>query len=214
MKTKAVIFLNGVFPHTKVISANINTADYLIAADGAANLLKDIQITPDVIIGDLDSIEKNVLKYFLAKDVPVIKYTEQETTDFEKSLNFVLQTAIKDVIIFGFTSLRPDHSLNNFSVLKRYYKKLNIKFIDDTFIIEFIKKKVSFKYRKNRLISLLPFPGARGITTKGLRYSLNDESLSLGVREGTLNVATSENVTVSFKTGDLILFRKHFIGLR
>jgi len=214
MKTKAVIFLNGVFPHGKVIKANINKNDYLVAADGAANYLKKIKITPDIILGDLDSINKAVLKYFLKKSIPVIKYTEQDTTDFEKSLNFIIQAGLKDVIIFGFTSLRPDHSLNNFSVMKRYYKKLNISFIDDDFIIEFIKQNIKFNYRKNQLISLLPFPSARGITTKGLRYALKDESLSLGVREGTLNVTTSDKVTVSFRTGDLILFRKHFIGLR
>lgn len=214
MKTKAVIFLNGVFPHKKVITKGINKNDYLVAADGAANYLKKIGVIPDIILGDLDSIKEGVLNYYLKKNIPVIKYTEQETTDFEKSLNFVIKTGLKDIIIFGFTSLRPDHSLNNFSVLKRYYKKLNIRFIDNDFIIEFIRKSISFNYRKNQLISLLPFPAARGITTKGLRYALKDESLSLGVREGTLNVASSEKVTVSFRTGDLILFRKHFIGLR
>lgn len=214
MKTKAVIFLNGVFPHRKVITLNTNKNDYLIAADGAANYLKKIQITPDIILGDLDSIDKNVLNYFLGRDIPVVKYTEQETTDFEKSLNFVTQSGMKDVIIFGFTSLRPDHSLNNFSVMKRFYKKLNIKFIDNDFIIEFIKKSISFNYKKKQLISLLPFPAARGITTKGLRYSLKNESLSLGVREGTLNIATSDKISISFWSGDLILFRKHFIGLR
>lgn len=211
MKTKAVIFLNGVFPHRKIISAFTGSNDYLIAADGAANYLKKINITPDIILGDLDSVEKNVLNYYLKKDVPVIKYTEQETTDFEKSLNFVIQTGIQDLLIFGFTSLRPDHSLNNFSVLKRHYKRLNIKFIDDIFIIEFINKKISFKYRKNQLISLLPFPAAKNIKTAGLRYSLKDETLKLGVREGTLNISTSEKITISFRSGDLILFRKHFI---
>lgn len=214
MKTKAVIFLNGVFPHRKVITASIDKNDYLVAADGAANYLRKIKIIPDIILGDLDSINDGVLNYFLKKNVPVIKYTEQETTDFEKSLNFVIQTGLKEIIIFGFTSLRVDHSLNNFSVLKRYYKKLNIRFIDDDFIIEFIRKNINFNYRKNQLLSILPFPSARGITTKGLRYALKNESLSLGVREGTLNVATSEKVSVSFRTGDLILFRKHFIGVR
>lgn len=214
MKTKAVIFLNGVFPHRKVITASIDKNDYLLAADGAANYLRKIKIIPDIILGDLDSINDGVLNYFLKKNVPVIKYTEQETTDFEKSLNFVIQTGLKEIIIFGFTSLRVDHSLNNFSVLKRYYKKLNIRFIDDDFIIEFIRKNINFNYRKNQLLSILPFPSARGITTKGLRYALKNESLSLGVREGTLNVATSEKVSVSFRTGDLILFRKHFIGVR
>jgi thiamine pyrophosphokinase len=211
MKSKAVIFLNGVFPKRKIISGLTARNDYLIAADGAANYLKKLNITPDVILGDLDSIEKNVLKYYLKKNVPVIKYTEQETTDFEKSLNFVIQAEIKEIAIFGFTSLRPDHSLNNFSVLKRYYKRLNIKFIDDTFFIEFINKKISFSYRKNTLISLLPFPTARNIITKGLRYQLNNESLSLGKREGTLNISNSEKISISFTSGDLILFRKHFI---
>jgi len=211
MKTKAVIFLNGVFPHRRIINTFSDNKDYIIAADGAANNLKKINIIPDLILGDLDSIKRDVIKYYTNKDVPIIKFTEQETTDFEKALNFVLKSGIKEIFIFGFTSLRTDHSLNNFSVLKRYRNKAEIKFIDDEFIIEFIKKDIKFKYRTGNVISLLPFPSAYGIITKGLKYPLNNESLILGKREGTLNESSGREIRISIKKGDLILFRKHFL---
>ena len=36
----------------------INNSDFIIAVDGSANKLFDLEIIPDVIIGDLDSFQK------------------------------------------------------------------------------------------------------------------------------------------------------------
>ncbi len=84
-------------------------------------------------------------------------------------------------------SLRADHTLNNYSVLKRYYKKLEIKLITDDFEIFFIKRNFESAYRKGEIVSLLAMPEAAGIRTTGLEYSLKDESLEFGKREGALN---------------------------
>ncbi len=168
-------------------------------------------LKPDVILGDLDSITKRTLEYFLKKNVLVMKFTDQDTTDFEKSLLHIEEKGIKEIYVFGYMSLRPDHSLNNFSILKRYYKKMDIYFIDDEFIINFINQRINFKYKINQVVSLLPFPYAKGIITKGLQYPLKKEDLTLGIREGTLNNSISEKISISFQSGDLLLFRKHFI---
>lgn len=87
---------------------------------------------------------------------------------------------------------------------------MNIYFIDEDYMTNFIKYKTRFKYKRNNVISLLPFPYAKGITTKGLQYPLNNEDLTLGIREGTLNYSISDNISISFIEGDLLLIRKHF----
>jgi len=83
--------------------------------------------------------------------------------------------------------------------------------IDKRFEIFFIRNRIEFDYKKDNIISLMPMPIAKGITTSGLQYKLEDEDLEFGVREGTLNKATSDKILINFKSGDLLLFKRHFL---
>jgi thiamine pyrophosphokinase len=208
----AIIFLNGELPGEKLIKKYSINKFYKICADGAANSLINTDIQPDVIIGDFDSITKIVSNYYERKGTTLLKISEQETTDFEKSLNYGISVGFNEFIIFGAISRRPDHTFNNFSVAKRYYRTINLLFVDNVFEIEFIIKKIKFKYLKNQTVSLLPFPYAKRVKTMGLKYRLKDEDLELGVREGTLNVSTAKNIIIEFVSGDLLLFKKHFLN--
>jgi thiamine pyrophosphokinase len=207
----ALIFLNGKLPRSGLIKKFIQKDSFIVAADGGANRLRRLRIKPDVIIGDLDSISKASLSYFLSNNTEVIKISEQETTDFEKALKHCLKIKIGNAVIFGATSMRPDHSLNNFSILKRYYKKIDIKFITDEYEIEMAERKMKFKYKKNGVVSLLAMPFAGGIKTSGLQYQLNNEDLEFGKKEGTLNRAISDEIKITFRKGDLLIFKKHFL---
>lgn len=208
----AIIFLNGELPDEKLMKKYSIRNFFKICADGAANSLISTNIQPDIIIGDFDSITEKVSKYFRKKGTTLMKISEQETTDFEKSLNYGISVGFKEFVIFGALSNRTDHTFNNFSVAKRYYRKINLLFVDNVFETEFIIKKIKFKYLKNQTVSLLPFPIARKVKTLGLKYRLRDEDLELGIREGTLNVSTGKNVSIEFVSGDLLLFRKHFLN--
>lgn len=208
-KNDAIIFLNGKIPF-KIIDNYRIEESYLICADGAANMLKEHKITPDIIIGDLDSIKKDVLKHYRKKGVEIRKIEEQETTDFEKALLYCVENNLKNLLIFGASSKRQDHTLNNYSVLKRYYRILNTKIIDTNFEIFFIDKSIKFQYPKGKSISIMPVPVAKGISTKGLKYRLLNEDLEFGIREGTLNVSEEETINIEFKEGDLLLFKRHF----
>jgi thiamine pyrophosphokinase len=184
---------------------------YIICADGGANGLTGTKIVPDIILGDLDSLKPAARKFFSRKHTEIRRIQDQETTDFEKALLYCIEMNLDNITVFGAVSSRPDHTINNFSVLKRYSESLDIRVIDKEFEIYYINKRTSFEYRKDRTVSLMPMPSAYGITTKGLKYRLQDESLELGKREGTLNVSTAKKVSIEFKEGSLLLFKKHFI---
>jgi thiamine pyrophosphokinase len=78
--------------------------------------------------------------------------------------------------------------------------------IDKDFEIFYIKNKVSFKSEVGKTVSFMAMPTAKGITTKGLKYSLNNETLEFGIREGTLNKTSAKSINISFKSGNLLLF--------
>lgn len=208
-KIDAIIFLKGNFSF-KLFKKYYKKEIYLICADGASNYLKKYKIIPNIILGDLDSSKKKVLNYFKQKGVEIRKIDDQETTDFEKSLLYCIENNLKNILVFGASSDRQDHTLNNYSILKRYYKALNLKIIDKKFEIFFIDKNIKFDFKKNKLISMMPLPLAKGINTKGLKYKLENEDLEFGIREGTLNISESREISIEFISGDLLLFRPHF----
>lgn len=208
---QAVIFLNGRLPSTKIIKKFIHKNTLIIAADGGANQIKEIKIAVHTIIGDMDSLHDKNISYYERMETEFIKVEDQESTDFEKALHYCLKKKIKDVTVFGATGMRPDHTLNNFSILKRFYKKMNLCLITDEFAVFYLPKRFSFNYRTGETVSLVPMPVATEIKTKGLEYPLNKETLEFGKREGALNRSNSDKVSISFKEGDLLIFRKHFL---
>lgn len=210
-KNSAVLFLNGNKTDMKIINKFLSKKSLIVSADGASNYLKHMKVTPNIIIGDLDSITKQNLKYYSKKNVKIVKIDEQETTDFEKALNYIINLKIKKISVFGAMSDRYDHTLNNLSILKRYYKKSEIILYDNKFESFFCSKSISFKYKKNKIVSFFGMPYATGIVSKGLQYPLNNETLYFGIREGSLNRSVADEIKIKFKKGDLLLFKKHFL---
>lgn len=97
----AIIFLNGDMPRIKVARKYVKKDSLIICADGGANKISKFRLNPDLIIGDMDSIDSARLKDLTKKNTRVIKIKEQETTDFEKCLMFCLKNNLKDLIVFG-----------------------------------------------------------------------------------------------------------------
>lgn len=211
MNKSAIIFLNGGFPDDRILKEYVKKSDVIIAADGGGNFLREKNILPHYVIGDLDSLTRDNYEFYKEKKVRIKKIREQETTDFEKCINFCLKNSFNEAFVLGASGQRPDHTLNNFSVMKRYYKKLKIIFVSEEFEIFFVNKIIEFNYPPAETVSILAMPVAKKIFTSGLKYKLNGETLELGVREGALNVSVSKKVSISFKSGNLLLFKKHFI---
>jgi thiamine pyrophosphokinase len=186
----------------------------IIASDGAANTLYKLKYTPDYIVGDLDSISSQVLSNFKKRKVEIRKSPEQQHNDFEKCVLFAGKIGCNKIIIIGFSGKRIDHTINNFSILKKYSKLSYIKFLDDSFETFFLKKKSNISYRKNEVVSISAFPKATGINTSGLKYKLKNGILEFGKREGSLNKSISNTINIEFKKGSLLIFLKHFGNLR
>lgn len=207
-KPFALIICNGEMPRKKIITHLLKQNPFIICADGGANAAKKLGLVPDVIIGDFDSMNDSVREFYLQNGkTKFIHLRRQSDTDFEKALKLLVRKHFTRVIVIGATGKFTDHTFGNFSILMRYTNLLNTKFIDAHFMIEKIEKRISFTTRIGSRISLIPFPVASGIRTKGLKYQLNDEELKFGDREGTCNVALKKNIFIEVKRGTLFLFR-------
>jgi len=202
--TKALVICNGDVLSKAKLAPLLREKPFIICADGGANKARLLGIRPHAIIGDLDSISSGTRKYF--SRVETIHIADQESTDLEKTLEFLLKLLIPSATVVGATGGRPDHSLANLSILKKYYKRIRLLFSDPFCDIRIIENKIVFEADVGSVISLMPLDRCEGIQTIGLKYPLDNESLELGEREGTSNVVISSPVQISVKKGCLLLF--------
>jgi thiamine pyrophosphokinase len=202
--TKALVICNGDVLSKAEIALLLREKPFIICADGGANKARLLGIRPHAIIGDLDSISSSTRKYF--SRVETIHIADQESTDLEKAIDFVLNLLIPSATVVGATGGRPDHSLANLSILKKYHRKVRLLFSDPYCDIRIIENKIVFEAVVGSVISLMPLDRCEGIQTIGLKYPLDNESLELGEREGTSNVVISSPVQITVKRGCLLLF--------
>jgi thiamine pyrophosphokinase len=208
-KRQAVLLANGTAPPKQLAMKYIRHADLFICADGGANTAVRWNLAPQLILGDLDSVTEQSLKRF--SHVTIKRIRDQNSTDLEKALSYLLQHRYSHAVVLGATGGRADHEWSNFSALAKFSDSLNILFVDRYGEYFFIENDTVIHMPIGGTISLLPLTVCKGVTTSGLKWNLKDESLGLGVRESTSNVAKAEIVSIKFRTGKMVVFFSHSI---
>lgn len=200
---KVLILCNGRPPNEQLFRECRAKTDYFIAADGGCNIARSFNTEPDVVIGDLDSFEATNNEPF-----EIVFQPEQESNDLEKALSYARRNNSTHIYILGATGKRLDQTLKNLSVLKQfdpYFEELCIK--DNFGETQLIPKSFRMELAVGTQISLFPLSGkVIGITTRGLKYPLTDETLENGVRDGSSNEVIESTVHITYKSGDLLLF--------
>ncbi len=200
---QVLILCNGQPPSEQLFRECRATADFFIAADGGGNIAHTFDAEPDVVIGDLDSFEGS-------KDEPyeIIFQPDQETNDLEKALLHAYKSGGTHIQILGATGQRLDQTLKNLSVLKQFNSKFEELRMRDNFgEIFLIPESFQTELPAGTQVSLFPLSGkAGGITTRGLKYPLEDEALENGVRDGSSNEVVENPVHINYKSGDLLLY--------
>ena len=198
MKNQQVfLLLDGEKPNSL---PDITQYDIICATDGAYQYLKDHNISPNFIAGDFDSLKE------IPKQIEVIKTPNQDFTDFDKILQILINKGYYHIDIYGASGKEQDHFLGNLHTAVQWKEKLNLTFLDNYSRYFLADKNTVIQDCKHKIVSLIPFPKASSITTKGLEFSLENEDLTFGKRIGTRNKATASEVNISFKTGNLFIF--------
>jgi len=203
---KSVILCDGDIPDREQILSELNDAELFIAADGGANRAAELDLEPDIITGDFDSYTVTG-----KEKATIIHNPDQETNDLEKALSVALKNNSTHTIVFGATGKRVDHTLKNLSVLLQFTHKFDhISFKDNFSTIKLISSPYREEFPLKSSISLIPLSGeVTNITTRGLRYPLNNERLKNGLRDGTSNESIEKIVEIEFEKGDLLLVLNH-----
>lgn len=205
---RAVLFYNGDLAHINTVKNHLQPDDYIICADGGTNLALKYGLTPDVIIGDLDSLSEEVQKKLKNTQVEWVTFPkEKNETDSELALQFAVKKGYKELLIFGFFGSRLDHMLTNLFALDFLYKHaIKTTFIEGTQEISLITDTLKVTGKPGDLVSLIPFKDdVENVITKDLQYPLKNETLFFGRSRGISNVMSKSVAEISVKKGMLLI---------
>ena len=201
---RVLIVANGEWPGSFNLQHERTTYDQLVALDGAANRLLDLNLIPDVIVGDLDSITTSVLNQCESSGVQIVRIPSQEKSDISKGLQWVQQeqpNARIDVI--GIEIGRYDHHLAAYSALFECQSSATL-LLNGWTATRVDSNPTTFQVKPDAIISLIPFGSVQGVTLEGCQYPLQNASLTTGT-QGVSNKAIESEIVVSAQSGNLLL---------
>lgn len=168
----------------------------VVAADGGADACAAAGVTPDAIIGDMDSLDD--IETWRGR-TRMVEINEQNSTDFEKCL---YSTKAPLTIAMGMTGKRLDHTLAALDAVARYAKERHILLVDETDVALGVSGGFSFDAAPRDRVSIHPLHSVRFEKSTGLKYPLDGIALAPGVQTGTSNEAVASHVEIMPAAGE------------
>ena len=199
--------VNPVFFHKKM--AEMGNC-LIICCDGGARHFQYLGIKPDVIIGDMDSIDPASLASYSNQKIKIIKHSaKKDFTDTELALDYALSLKPEAIFIWGALGGRIDHTLANvFLLCKGQEKGIRIYMVDEYSEAFVLDKETSIIDEAGKTVSLIALsPEVTGITLSGFLYPLKKETLIMGESRGISNVINDACASISVRQGKLLVIK-------
>ncbi len=202
----ALIIANGAMCNEELIGQLLEWSPFVVVLDSAIERVLKLGVKIDVLLGDFDrGFNPN---QYLESQYPleIVHTPNQNKTDLEKALDFLIEKGHKAVNIIWATGKRADHTITNITNIVRYRNQLKIVILDDHSKVFLLPNRFDKWYPKNTKLSLIPIGKVTGIHSKNLFYPLNNDELTIGYKTGSSNHVTEDGiVTIEHENGDLLL---------
>jgi thiamine pyrophosphokinase len=203
-----VVIANGELSQPTRLARIVAQADKVVAADGGANWLVSQGRTPDVLIGDMDSIAPQVLRALEARHCQLLRHArDKDETDTELALMHAAKLGARRITLLGALGGRADHALANVLLLAiPQLAGIEATIFDGTSYLWILRKQGRVRGEVGDTVSLLPLQGdAEGIVTEGFRYPLQHETLRFGLARGVSNVLLDPVGEITLQRGMLLI---------
>lgn len=196
---------NGETLPSGFLCALAQKANSILAADGGADRALAAGVTPDAVIGDLDSVSPSARKTL--GENKCIFVNNQNNTDLEKALDYLVRHGCKKCLVCGFAGGRLDFTLGNFLSVYPYVKKMEICFAGPGWRIYPLAAGRKFACKNGTRVSLIPLKTCTGVTLKRLKYPLENARLSWTHAGRSLsNQTTGNSFQITLKTGYMLVY--------
>lgn len=199
---KGICYIIGAAPFELPSSFSKTEKDIIICADGGLKTLEDLLITPDICVGDFDS-----LGYTPENENTIVFNKEKDETDTFLAYIEGKKLGYSKFIIFGgMGGNRPEHTFANLQLLSYMAKRgeRGLLIGENTIITAISEEKIKFPETSRGYVSVFCFgDNAEGVNIKGLKYECTDASLKNDFPLGVSNEFTGKEAEISVKKGVL-----------
>ena len=204
-----VVFAGGTLEPGKAAYKAIASADLIIAADSGAATALRYGCTPAIVVGDFDSLDEQLVEQLRTGGSHIVTAAvEKDETDTELAVQLAIEQGATEITLLGaLGGARFDHTMANVFLLAGF-DSVSIKIVDGPSVCWSVKGpgNTTIDGQVGDLLSLLPLTGdASGISTSGLYYPLQGETLYFGRPRGVSNVLTQEHAEISLEHGLLLV---------
>ncbi|MDO4290123.1 MAG: thiamine diphosphokinase [Eggerthellaceae bacterium] len=179
--------------------------DYVIAVDGGLAHLEGIGRKPDLVMGDFDSLG------YVPRGMRVTRFpSEKDASDMELALKRA-KNRHTDVYVYGGLGRRLDHTLANLQLFAHFSELgLYVVAIDESTAVTFITGPDTLEIpaqESGATVSVFAMnDAATGVFERGLKWELDDFTLTNRTSLGLSNEFTGEAVMIGVEEGTLAVF--------
>lgn len=180
----------------------------LICADGGACHAWQAQLTPTLIVGDLDSLPPDLGRYYRAQGIPYASYpSAKDETDGILAMKYALQIHPTEIRVFGACGGRIDHTLANLSLLLLGVEAgVPVVFTTETYELFLVTRQATVEGQVGDIVSLLAlFDDAQGVCLDGFTYPLTEGVIKRNFPLGMSNVLVAPKAQIRVRDGSLIV---------
>jgi thiamine pyrophosphokinase len=207
----AWVLTSGPVDRPEVATQGLVRPDILIAADGGSTLAMKLGLIPDLIVGDMDSSNAELIAAFEAQGVELRRYDHRTKaeTDTELALFAALEWQPEEIVLLGALGGRLDHALANIFLLtnpRLSLTRVRIVGNHEQLFVAHARVWTAIHGEVGDTVSLLPVGGsAKGVTLEGFEYLLHGETLPQGLARGVSNRLTELEGRVWVEDGMLLV---------
>ena len=189
--TTAVV-ANGETPASELSLRLLRKMKRVVCCDGALQKLLSVNITPDVVVGDGDSMDREELS---RHSIAYHADRSEEYNDLQKALKYCQAKRDGEVLLLGCGGLREDHFIANLSILVMYSEKMRLSMLTEHGVFNVLRGKAQYHAIPGMQVSVFPSAPLTKLTFKGLKYPVSNRSFQW-LWEGSLNEALDDAFVV------------------
>jgi thiamine pyrophosphokinase len=209
--SRVLIFANGVLPDVQKARSLVRSDDFIICADGGTRNALALGLRPSLLIGDLDSLSAEERGKAESTGAEIISYPrDKNETDLELAIQHAVGLKPSSIVILAALGGRLDQTLGNLALLSdQRLAGLDVRLHDGLEEVFFCYGRCEVSGERGELVSLIPWKGAvKGISTEGLKWPLQNETLYPEKSRGISNELLGSKAAVSLSAGLLLIIHR------
>ena len=210
----SLIFIGGDPPHPNV-RQHLPADAYVIAADSGYAHAIAMGFVPNELVGDMDSITALDLTDARDSNINITQFsTDKDLTDTEIAIASATARQSTHITVVSGGGDRFDHVLGMVHSLASCALTVDTTLLIGTARISYAAytKEFQITTQPGNTISLIPIGGAATVTTTGLQWELNNDTLQSFASRGVSNIATGDSVSISVTDGSLAVVEPFFLN--